>query len=164
MEREERKNEIREGGVHERESERGLLPRSYKRQIVKIEIGKDYSLFIGSSQTLLLGIQTDRLSTSYLILIKARRTRMFSLVGPNAGEMSVGVGGIRINRKRQEGERRPKVTETRSDVRSLVTALTLVDVDINISLLSLKSTATSDLRERGNSLHRPLNSPTLVHF
>ena len=28
---------------------------------------------------------------------------------------------------------RPKVTGTRSDVRSLVTALTLVDVDINIS-------------------------------
>ena len=81
---------------------------------------------------------------------------MFSLVGPNAGEMSVGVG-IRINRKR--GERRPKVTETRSDVRSLVTALTLVDVDINIS----PSLFNGNFRSPGgNSL--ALNSPTLVHF
>ena len=111
MERKERKNEIREGGVHERESERGLLPRCI-RQIVKIEIGQRLFFFKGSSQTK-LG-HPNRPAKYYILSdLDSGRTKLFSWVGPNAGEMSV--GGIR---KRQEGERRRKVTETRSDVRS----------------------------------------------
>ena len=49
---------------------------------------------------------------------------------------------------------RPKVTGTRSDVRSLVTALTLVDVDINISLLSLQRQLPISGREATRSIAR----------